>query len=190
MDLTTPDRRNLPTLSDLLASSRRSKPRPRPPSRKAKSVKDIGQPLQAESVHERGGSPISPERRPSSPARTYFSSPASGSSHSSPLQRKLRSKSPVSPLLSHSLHMEDFSPPFVSTQQFHAPGTSLLDVPNKPIGLGRQDGGSLARGSSGIFGMGYNSQFDVEAQVGEVSALLERDVDFDNWLKDHSDENE
>lgn len=33
-------------------------------------------------------------------------------------------------------------------------------------------------------GMGYNSQFDVEGQVGMVSDLLEKDVDFDGWLRD------
>lgn len=41
----------------------------------------------------------------------------------------------------------------------------------------------LVRGSSGFYGM-YNSQFDVEAQVGQVSELLDRDVDFDAYLKD------
>lgn len=38
-----------------------------------------------------------------------------------------------------------------------------------------------------MIGMGYNSQFDVEGQVGLVSDLLERDVDFDGWLKDLSE---
>ena len=86
--------------------------------------------------------------------------------------------------------MKEFVPPFVSTQQFHAPGTSLLGIGGDgPKGLS-QNGQPVTRGGSGIFGAGYNSQFDVEAQVGEVSALLERDVDFDNWLKDLSDENE
>ena len=40
------------------------------------------------------------------------------------------------------------------------------------------------RGSSGFFGMGYSSQFDVEGHVEQVSELLERDVDFDGWLRD------
>lgn len=30
----------------------------------------------------------------------------------------------------------------------------------------------------------YNSQFDVEGQVGQVSELLERDVDFNEYLRD------
>jgi len=37
--------------------------------------------------------------------------------------------------------------------------------------------------------MGYNSQFDIEGEVGRVSELLERDVDFEGWLRD-VDENE
>ena len=40
------------------------------------------------------------------------------------------------------------------------------------------------RTGSGFIGVGYSSQFDVEGQVGMVSDLLERDVDFDGWLRD------
>lgn len=53
-----------------------------------------------------------------------------------------------------------------------------------------QAGGFLSRGGSGFFAMGYSSQFDVEAQVGHVNAFLEKDVDFDGWLKDLPDEDE
>ena len=35
-----------------------------------------------------------------------------------------------------------------------------------------------------MIGMGYNSQFDVEAQVGMVSDFLDRDVHFEEWLRD------
>ncbi len=52
------------------------------------------------------------------------------------------------------------------------------------MGASQGQGALLGRGSSGVFGMGYNSQFDVEGQVGLVSDLLERDVDFDGWLRD------
>jgi len=45
-------------------------------------------------------------------------------------------------------------------------------------------GSTLERGSSGYLAMGYDSQFDVEGQVDRVSELLERDVDFDGWLRD------
>lgn len=36
--------------------------------------------------------------------------------------------------------------------------------------------------------MQYNSQFDVEGQVDRVSELLDRDVDFDGWLRDIPEE--
>jgi hypothetical protein len=38
--------------------------------------------------------------------------------------------------------------------------------------------------SNDVFGMGYSSQFDVERHVDRVSELLEKDVDFDGWLRD------
>ncbi len=43
---------------------------------------------------------------------------------------------------------------------------------------------SLERAGSGVFAMGYNSQFDLEGQIGAVNDILERDVDFDGWLRD------
>lgn len=66
----------------------------------------------------------------------------------------------------------------------------------EPLGASTQaDGGggfafgamSQASVGGGIrsFGM-YNSQFDVEGEVDRVSELLERDVDFDGWLRDAS----
>lgn len=32
--------------------------------------------------------------------------------------------------------------------------------------------------------MAYNSQFDVEGQVGMVSDLLDKDVHFEDWIRD------
>jgi hypothetical protein len=49
-----------------------------------------------------------------------------------------------------------------------------------PLGVGS----SLGQGSSAYLGIGYDSQFDIEGQVDRVSELLERDVDFDGWLRD------
>jgi hypothetical protein len=40
------------------------------------------------------------------------------------------------------------------------------------------------RGSGMLGDMGYNSQFDVEGQVERVSAMLEHDIDFDQWLRE------
>jgi hypothetical protein len=41
------------------------------------------------------------------------------------------------------------------------------------------------KGRTGSLGMfGYNSQFDVDGHVDEVTAMLERDMDVDNWYKE------
>lgn len=71
----------------------------------------------------------------------------------------------MSPLFSQQ---GGFVPPLTSTQFAGGPG----------------QGTGLSRGGSGVFGMGYSSQFDVEGQVGMVSEILDRDVDFDGWLRD------
>lgn len=63
-----------------------------------------------------------------------------------------------------------FAPPFTSTQPGVTDGQETAFLPGRP--------------GSGYVGMGYSSQFDVEGQVGMVSELLERDVDFDGWLRD------
>jgi neural Wiskott-Aldrich syndrome protein len=102
-----------------------------------------------------------------------FSSPASGSS-GSPQSFRERPLSPISPLFSNK-----FAPPFASTQQNGA------EVGNfGGIAASQAHGTGLAKDGSDVFGMGYNSQFDLEGQIGMVSDLLERDVDFDGWLRD------
>ncbi|OBZ75259.1 hypothetical protein A0H81_04963 [Grifola frondosa] len=100
-------------------------------------------------------------------AKTFFSSPASGVSDS-----PQRPRSPVSPLFTQ--HPATFAPAFVSSQR---PGKGA-------------DPFSLGRGSSGFFRMGYNSQYDVDAQVDRVNELLERDVDYEGWLQDVPGEDE
>ncbi|KAH9939445.1 hypothetical protein B0H21DRAFT_39264 [Amylocystis lapponica] len=170
----TPDRQALPTLTELLASSRRSKPRPRPPSRKHKS--ETSTPNAKGKYKETDTQlPALDDDDGASRTKSYFSSPASGSSDS-PSSLRQRPRSPVSPLFSQNPGA--FAPPYASTQQPAAGGF---------LGVGSFDSGPgalLARGSSGFFGMGYNSQFDVERQVDRVSELLERDVDYDGWLRD------
>ncbi|KAH7911107.1 hypothetical protein BJ138DRAFT_1007309 [Hygrophoropsis aurantiaca] len=160
--LSTTPPRNLPTLDELLASSRRSKPRPRPPSRKLPFTVDT-----ASAGHIAPLRPQTPiqEENPS-PTKSYFSSPASPSeSPGSP--RGLLLRSPVSPMLSFAQNPNAFLPQYTSTQQ---PGV--------------KGGPSTGRTGSGLFGMGYSSQFDVEGHVDRVSELLEKDVDFDGWLRD------
>ncbi|KAM5542027.1 hypothetical protein V8D89_004337 [Ganoderma adspersum] len=188
---TTPNSNPLPNLTDLLATSRRSKPRPRPPSRKstphsrARSRgsdealdRDTDLPAVAEDEDERGREP--------SPTKTYFSSPASGSS-GSPGSVAQRPASPVSPL-GFTQHPSAFAPRFASSQRPLPLGTGedpFLAAPTAPVALPQTRGdGGLMRGSSGFFGMGYSSQFDVEGHVEQVSELLSHDVDFDGWLRD------
>ncbi|KAI0927779.1 hypothetical protein AcW2_003979 [Taiwanofungus camphoratus] len=174
---TTPERQILPTLTELLASSRRSKPRPRPPSRKLKTPRGAGK-------HKGMGAqsqdlPVLDEEEPS-PTKTYLSSPASGSSDSSPSSTRHQPRSPVSPLFTQNPNA--FAPRFVSSQPFMARGGDF-------VGVGSHNN-LLARESSGFFGMGYNSQFDVDGRVERVSELLERDVDYDGWLRDIPDEHQ
>ncbi|EJF58036.1 hypothetical protein DICSQDRAFT_139855 [Dichomitus squalens LYAD-421 SS1] len=189
---TTPNEHPLPTLTDLLASSRRSRPRPRPPSRKNVSHnKPVVRDTDELPNHETELPVISDNEREPSPTKTYFSSPASGSS-GSPGSVAHRPRSPISPL-GFTQHPSAFAPQIVSSQRpqsavdgAHDP---FLSVPAPNEGQG-QNGGGLMRGSSGFFGMGYSSQFDVEGHVEQVSELLERDVDFDGWLRDLDAEEE
>ncbi|KAH9857441.1 hypothetical protein C2E23DRAFT_892174 [Lenzites betulinus] len=180
---TTPDHQ-LPTLTDLLASSRRSKPRPRPPSRKhtpqshtgAKVPRPAKAQLETASELPVVGEDDGPEP---SPTKTYFSSPASGSSDSMSVVHR----SPVSPLFAHNSGA--FAPVFTSTPRRGADDDDPFLASKSQS---QSQGQGLMRGSSGGFGMAYNSQFDVEGQVDRVSELLERDVDYNGWLRDLDDE--
>jgi len=98
-----------------------------------------------------------------SPAKSYFSTPGSGPSNSPVSTHNPLLHSPVSPMLSFAQNPNAFLPQYTSTQ----PG-----------------GSRCKKMSSGVFGMGYSSQFDVERHVDRVSELLEKDVDFDGWLRD------
>lgn len=107
-------------------------------------------------------SPHTAKENPS-PAKSYFSTPGSGPSDSPTSNHNLLLHSPVSPMRSFAQNPNAFLPQFTSTQA----------------------GGSCHNGtSSGIFGGGYRSQFDVERHVDRVSELLEKDVDFGGWLRD------
>ncbi|TDL18918.1 hypothetical protein BD410DRAFT_900558 [Rickenella mellea] len=217
----TPDGRviSVPTLTDLLATSRRSKPRPRPPSRKSRSA-------------SAGDSDIDPVTGEPSPAKSYLSSPASGSSaESTPASTKQAPQSPMSPLFTQnpsafapaatSTQVEAHSPSPLFTQnpsQF-APVATSTQIPHPPsplerfetmhprLGFGafasrpssqivsgggflKATGSTLTRASSGLLGMAYSSQFDVEGQVDKVSDFLEKDVDFDAWVNVDDDADE
>ncbi|KAI6138009.1 hypothetical protein EDD17DRAFT_1675187 [Pisolithus thermaeus] len=98
-----------------------------------------------------------------SPTKSHFSSHASSPSASSISNRNLLLRSPQSPVFCFADQPDAFRPPYTSTQN-----------------------GPKARGlaSSDLLGVGYSSQFDVEKHVDRVSELLEKEVDFDSWLKD------
>ncbi|KAI1785636.1 hypothetical protein LXA43DRAFT_121356 [Ganoderma leucocontextum] len=187
--LSTPNLHPLPTLTDLLATSRRSKPRPRPPSRKSTPHSRARSTESDEAIDldlETDLPAVAEDEREGSPTKTYFSSPASGSS-GSPGSVAQRPASPVSPL-GFTQHPSAFVPRFASSQRPLSDGQDpFLAVPARGE-LQRQpqaqNDGGLMRGSSGFCGMGYSSQFDVEGHVEQVSELLNHDVDFDGWLRD------
>lgn len=119
-------------------------------------------PLQDVLRAESEPSPHAAKENPS-PVKSYFSTPGSGPSDSPMSNHNLLLHSPVSPMRSFAQNPNAFLPQFTSTQA----------------------GGSCHNGtSSGVFGGGYRSQFDVERHVDRVSELLEKDVDFGGWLRD------
>ncbi|EKM56135.1 uncharacterized protein PHACADRAFT_209631 [Phanerochaete carnosa HHB-10118-sp] len=195
----TPERGSLPTLTELLASSRRSRPRPRPPSRKLQSLTTTPAPerpptddlallpaLAEEAVHA-----CSRSREPSpapSRARTLLSSPASGSSgspHSSGAVPS-RPRTPESPLFAPAQQQQQQQQQHQhqqQQQQLPAASFAPLYASTQAGALALAPLGHASQSQAGGM-VGYSSQFDVEGQVGLVSDLLERDVDFDGWLRD------
>jgi len=129
---------------------------PYPKIRSRPPLEDI---LIVESQSEPSSRPHPAQENPS-PVKSYFSTPGSGSPAST---HNLLLHSPVSPMLSFAQNPDAFLPQYTSTQA----GGSRRIVMN-----------------SGAFGIGYSSQFDVERHVDRVSELLEKDVDFDGWLRD------
>ncbi|KAG1749509.1 hypothetical protein EDB19DRAFT_1846924 [Suillus lakei] len=128
---------------------------PRPKTRQRPPLENI---LRAESEP----SPHAAKENPS-PSKSYFSTPGSGSSDSPTSNHNLLLHSPVSPMRSFAQNPNAFLPQFTSTQAGGSPHNGM---------------------SSGVFGGGYRSQFDVERHVDRVSELLEKDVDFGGWLRD------
>ena len=185
---TTPKRQNLPTLTELLASAKKGK----------KSLKG-SKPKTAEEE------PISKFRFPSPlPAledNPYMLDPyAISVDHSVLDDLDLSPTKSLSSLAGSDSEDEDdevndqapalnfspssFNPYATSTQHKNYPherhaGTSPFLHENGKAGT------ALSLG----FG-GYNSQFDVAGQVDKVDKLLEKDVDYEGWLRDPSLERE
>lgn len=181
---TTPDQR---AAIDLLATSRKSVPRPRPPSRKDRLREEQ---MNLEAASEAG------DPSPAKSERSYFSSPASGDSSGSIMSAHLPS-SPTSPL-NFTQNPEKFAPLGQSTQA--SPLARHLRSPSNPRSATSRSqldpsqpssaGGGLHRASSGLMGMVYNSQFDLESRVNQVSNFLEKDVDFAAWVRDEDDDDD
>ncbi|TFY81591.1 hypothetical protein EWM64_g2424 [Hericium alpestre] len=136
----TPGHRAAPTLTQLLATSKRSKQHTRPLSRPASQLV------------------ITPEK----------SKPPAGAANAKP----------------HRPHLDRrpghrFSAPISRAIQGHSHPPSRRHS-RRP----RRCRAGPQPASSGYLGMGYDSQFDVEGNVDRVTELLERDVDFDAWLRD------
>ena len=174
----TPKRRER-SLTPLLASSHKVMLRPRPPSRNSSPLKQSQAPRrEIISANDNDEDPI-----PHGSPNAFFSSPASSTSSTSALGKKEQqsSDSPSLLVLNHSnpnftMNPEAFVPLFTSTQ-------------NGPEGDGSGGGGggrALSRkgtgNSLGLFK--FNSQFDVDKNVDEAIALLEKDVDTNNWFVD------
>ncbi|KZP16085.1 hypothetical protein FIBSPDRAFT_958272 [Athelia psychrophila] len=182
--------RTLPTLTELLASSKltpntKSAKLPTKPfkafvppkdttadpgeasaSPASKAVTDTG--LGASKAAAAHPIAVEPPHTPDpSPSKSMFSF-ASGST-ASPGGHYAPPRSPSSPLLPLSFTQNPglFAPQAMSSQ---------------PGGAGAR---SLDAGSSGFLGGAgfYNSQFDADRAAGRASALLEKDVNFDLWLK-------
>jgi hypothetical protein len=151
--------RQLPTLTELLASAKKSKTH-RATSRKGNQVATTSIDNGQDTEQRRSG-------KVSSSSTKYVR--ATGTPHISCSNRDVSGEDGEPEF---TLNPGAFAPDFVSSQL--SPELHGVHI------------GSLApdRGSSAMFGTNYNSQFDLEGQMDRVSELLERDVDFDGWLKD------
>ena len=186
---TTPKRQNLPTLTELLAS--------------AKKGKKVPKNLKPKSVEEE--EPISKFRFPSPPPALeddpYMLDPYAINDNHSALDPDLSPTKSLSSLAGSDSESEDddqalaldlspssFNPYATSTQHQNYPheGHAITSLRGSPF---LRESGKTGTGLSFGFG-GYNSQFDVAGQVDKVDKLLEKDVDYEGWLRDPSLERE
>lgn len=169
----TPKKRER-SLTPLLASSHKVMLRPRPPLRTSSPLKKSRtSPSEIVEIDDDEGLMLH-----GSP-KAYFSSPASSTS-SSPAVRGHKGSPPLL-ALDHSnpnftIDPEAFAPLFTSTQNGPEGDGSG--------GRGRPLSKKGTRSSPGL--LKFNSQFDVDKNVEDTMALLERDVDPVNWFVDLS----
>jgi hypothetical protein len=200
---TTPKRQNLPTMTELLASTKKGK-------KKQYSLKNL-KPKSAVSastgIVDSSTKPTSKFCFPSPRSPTdkpYMLDPYAISVNHSALEPDLDlDLSPTKSLssLAGSDSKDDeelavgldfspssFTPCATSTQHQNNSNEGhkehLLMGPHS-LNKNRRSGAGLSLG----FG-GYNSQFDIAGQVDKVDKLLEKDVDYEGWLRDPSLERE
>ncbi|KAL5490598.1 hypothetical protein ACEPAI_5432 [Sanghuangporus weigelae] len=166
--LRTPERQTK-ILTDPLTTSRKSRPRPRPPSRKH-SVQKMDLDLDG-AVSDAGDGP---DPSPAKSDRSYFSSPASGSSSDSEFSRGSMLSVPGSPTspLGFTQNPSRFAPLAQSTQ------LSSRGPPGSPAPLHPRRK-SQSQSQKGI----YDSQFDVDTRVDQLSNFMRQDVDLDAWVR-------
>jgi hypothetical protein len=192
---TTPKRQNLPTLTELLASAKKGKKVQSPKGLKPKSA-DVDSNTKPTS-NFRFPSPL-----PASEDNPYMLDPYAISVNHSELDPDLSPTKSLSSLAGSDSEDEDgdgelkdpglglafspssFNPYATSTQHQNYPYSGHVTSPHSSPFLG-ENGKALSLG----FG-GYNSQFDVAGQVDKVDKLLEKDVDYEGWLRDPSLERE
>lgn len=184
---TTPKRQNLPTLTELLASAKKGK----------KSLKGL-KPKSTEKA-TRFPSPL-----PDLEDNPYMLDPYAISVDHSALDIDISPTKSLSSLAGSDSEDEDdevndqalalnsspmsFNPYATSTQHknYSHEGHALMSPHNSPFLC---ESGKTGTALSLGFGA-YNSQFDVAGQVEKVDKLLEKDVDYEGWLRDPSLERE
>lgn len=200
---TTPERNGnvVPPHVDLLATSRRSRIRPSTASQKS-----------AGSVNGEDEADVDAQLVSPSPTKSLFSSlasssPLSGSSGSGPgsgssmisgsrFSAMHAPREPESPL-QFTQNPSQFAPQHESTQPISRPTFSIFAnsqglskySPTKSS-QAESTASRLGRASSGLMGMVYSSQFNVNEHAHRVSDFIEKDVDFTAWVHDNEDEDD
>ena len=185
---TTPKRQNLPTLTELLASAKKGKKLPKG--------------LKPKSAEEEPTSKFRfPSPLPALEDNPYMLDPYAISVNHSALDADLSPTKSLSSLAGSDSEDENddqplaldhspssFNPYATSTQHQNYPheGYAITSPRSSPF---LRENGKAGTALSLGFG-GYNSQFDVAGQVDKVDKLLEKDVDYEGWLRDPSLERE
>jgi hypothetical protein len=187
---TTPKRQNLPTLSELLASAKKGKKSLK--GLKSKSAEEVPTPK-----------PRFPSPLPDLEDNPYMLDPYAISVNHSALDIDISPTKSLSSLAGSDSEDEDneendqdlgnsspmsFNPYATSTQHknYSHEGHALMSPHSSPFLC---ENGKTGTALSLGFGA-YNSQFDVAGQVEKVDKLLEKDVDYEGWLRGPSLERE